>query len=150
MLVDHLRHVHVHVEVLPEVGCYHLVHQSSIPLRHGRWRHPQLHGYLLAFESLPQHLVDQQTVDAAHRHLVAHLLHHLVELPSQVACQVERLQVVLEGDAAVFPFVPFQGVEHHIAESVHHPGAQRHLRRAVFQRFPVVLHQIDGILVCQG
>ena len=45
--------------------------------------------------------------------------------------------------------IPFQCVEHHIAETANQPRLQTDLRRMVFQRLPVVLHQVDGILVSQ-
>ena len=81
--------------------------------------------------------------------MVAHILHHPVELQPQVAGHVERHQIVLERDAAVLLAVPFQCIEHHIAEPVDEPRLQTHVWRVILQRLPVVLHQVQRILVSQ-
>ena len=56
--------------------------------------------------------------------MVANVLHHLVELQAQVVCHVERLQVVLEGDAAILLLMPFQCVKHHKPEAIDQPCLQ--------------------------
>ena len=81
--------------------------------------------------------------------MVADILYHVVELQTKVARDIERLEIVLKGDAAVFLAVPFQRIEDYKAEAVDEPRLQTHLRRMILQRLPVMLHQIDGILVCQ-
>ena len=81
--------------------------------------------------------------------MVTDILYHVVELQTKVARDIERLEIVLKGYAAVFLAVPFQRIEDYKAESVDEPRLQTHLRRMILQRLPVMLHQIDGILVCQ-
>ena len=81
--------------------------------------------------------------------MVADILQHAVELQAEVTCNVKGEKIVLEGNAAVFLPVPLQGIQHHKAEAVDEPRLQAHLWRMVLKRPPVVLHQVDGILVGQ-
>ena len=110
---------------------------------------PHLRCNLLRLESLQQQHVDNQPFLTVQWRMVADIFHHLVELQPQVAGHVERHQIVLERDAAVLLAVPFQRIEHHIAESVDEPRLQTHVWRVVLQRLPVVLHQVQRILVSQ-
>ena len=96
---------------------------------------------------MEKHEIDYQPVFAAQVYVVADVLHHVVELQSQVACHVERAQIVFKRDAAILPVVPLQRIEHHEAEAVYEPCLQADVGRMVLKRCPVVLHQVDGILV---
>ena len=81
--------------------------------------------------------------------MVTDIFHHPIELQSQVARHVKRAQIILKRDAAILFLVPFQCIEHHIAEPVDEPGLQTDIRRVILQRLPVMLHQVDGILMSQ-
>ena len=81
--------------------------------------------------------------------MVTDILYHVVELQTKVARDIERLEIVLKGDAAVFLAVPFQRIEDYKAESVDEPSLQGNAGRMVLQRFPVMLHQVDNILMSE-
>jgi hypothetical protein len=50
--------------------------------------------------------------------VAAQLIDGLVELQSEIILDVKGTQVVLKSDATIFLLIPFERVEHHIAESV--------------------------------
>ena len=81
--------------------------------------------------------------------MITYILHHPVEQQPQVAGHVKRAQIVLERDAAVLLLVPLQRIKYYIPESVDKPRLQAHIRRVILQWFPIVLHQVNGILVSQ-
>ena len=53
---------------------------------------------------------------------------HPIELQPQIARHVKRSQIILKRDAAILFLVPFQCIEHHIAEPVNEPRLQTDIR----------------------
>ena len=126
-----------------------MLFQRVISLRYGCGCDTHLRGNLLGLESVNKQHNEYRSRFSVKAQTVADFHNQLVEVQPQVLAGIERLQVFLEGQGAVFPLIPFQSVEHNKPEAVDHPRAERHLGRAVLERFPVVLHQVDGILVGQ-
>ena len=131
------------------------MHHLLASLGDGGGGHAQLHGYVLALESLDvEHLQDDTVLAVSAIIEISDILYRLVKIVLKLV--VGHVKLHLAAFLSYFETLEpmlldhfLQLVEQQEPETIHHPGFERHARLPVFQRLEVVFAEIEIIFVGQ-
>ena len=129
------------------------MHHLLASLGDGGGGHAQLHGYVLALESLDiEHLQDDAVLAVSAIIKIADLFYRLIKFMLKLVVAYIKLHLPallsgLETLKSMFLLHFLQFIQQEESETIHHPGFERHAWLPVLQRLKVMLAEIEIIFV---
>ena len=129
------------------------MHHLLASLGDGGGGHAQLHGYVLALESLDiEHLQDDIVLAVPAIIKIANLFYRLIKFMLKLIVGHVKLHLAaflpcLETLKKVLLHHLLQLIQQQESETIHHPGFERHAWLPVLQRLEVMLAEIEIVFV---
>ena len=131
------------------------MHHLMASLGDGGGGHAQLHGYVLALESLDiEHLQDDAVLAVSAIIKIADIFYRLIKFMLKLVVAYVKLHLPaflsrLKTLETVLLHHLLQFIQQEESETIHHPGLERHARLPVLQRLEVMLAEIEIIFMGQ-
>ena len=131
------------------------MHHLLASLSDGGGGHAQLHGYVLALESLDiEHLQDDTVLAVPAIIKIADVFYRLVKIVLKLVVAYVKLHLAvflsrLKTLETVLLHHLLQFIQQEESETIHHPGLERHARLPVLQRLEAVFAEIEIVFVSQ-